>query len=63
MKEWEEIARHSEFVILFLTLVGGFYLLDGKIETQSQRADKLYEIYTDIQKDVYDIRKEKRINT
>ncbi len=36
-------ASHAEFVVLLLTLIGGFYLLDGKIERQAERTDRLYE--------------------
>lgn len=39
-KHW---STHIEFVVLFVTLIGGFYLLDGKIEKQSARTDSLYE--------------------
>ena len=42
---------HLEWLTLFVTLVGGFYLLDGKIERQSQRTDRLYEMYCELRKD------------
>lgn len=48
-KNW---TKHAEFMILFLTLIGGFYLLDGKIErgitVQSARSDRLYEMFIDM---------------
>lgn len=39
---------HLEFMVLWLTMLGGFYLLDGKIERQSARTDKLYEMFIEI---------------
>ncbi len=58
-KNW---TTHAEFVILLVTLLGGFYLLDGKIERQSQRTDRIYEMYCEIRKDFdqrfYDLLKE-----
>lgn len=42
---------HVEWLTLFITLIGGFYLLDGKIERQSQRTDRLYEMFIDLLKD------------
>ena len=47
-KHW---AIHAEFVVLLVTLLGGFYLLDGKIERQSARTDKLYEMFIDLVKE------------
>lgn len=47
-KSW---YSHAEFLVLLLTLLGGFYLLDGKIERQSSRTDKLYEMFIDLLKD------------
>lgn len=41
---------HFEFVVIFITLLGGFYLLDGKIERQGQRTDRLYEMFIDLLK-------------
>ena len=42
---------HTEFVVLLVTLLGGFYLLDGKIERQSARTDRLYEMFIDLLKE------------
>ena len=60
-KNW---TSHAEFVILLITLIGGFYLLDGKIEHQSTRTDRLYEMFCDIQKEsdqkFYDLLKERK---
>lgn len=47
-KSW---STHAEFIILLVTLLGGFYLLDGKIERQSERTDKLYEMFIDLIKE------------
>lgn len=52
MTENKGWASHAEFVVIFVTLLGGFYLLDGKIErntqAQSSRTDRLYEMFIDI---------------
>jgi hypothetical protein len=50
MKE-QSWSIHAEFVVLLVTLIGGFYLLDGKIERQSARTDKLYEMFIDLLKE------------
>jgi len=47
-KHW---TTHVEFVVLLVTLIGGFYLLDGKIERQSSRTDRLYEMFIDLIKE------------
>jgi hypothetical protein len=43
---------HVEWVVVLVTLLGGFYLLDGKIErntcAQSARTDRLYEMFIEI---------------
>lgn len=52
-KHW---TTHVEFMVLLVTLIGGFYLLDGKIERQGERTDKLYEIYVNTQKDIFELR-------
>ncbi len=51
MKDNTQWTIHAEFVVLLITLLGGFYLLDGKIERQSQRTDRLYEMFIDIVKE------------
>ena len=38
---------HVEWAVVLVTLLGGFYLLDGKIERQGQRTDRLYEMWCD----------------
>ena len=45
---------HVEWVVVLVTLLGGFYLLDGKIERQGSRTDRLYEMYCDVQKQMKD---------
>lgn len=47
-KHW---TTHVEFVVLLVTLIGGFYLLDGKVERQGARTDKLYEMFIDLLKE------------
>jgi hypothetical protein len=47
-KHW---TTHIEFIVLLITLMGGFYLLDGKIERQSARTDRLYEMFIDLLKE------------
>lgn len=42
---------HAEFVILLITLLGGFYTLDTKIQCQSQRTDRLYEMFIELIKE------------
>lgn len=44
-KHW---TTHLEFAVLLITLIGGFYLLDGKIDRQGARTDKLYEMFIEI---------------
>jgi len=46
--ENKSFTNHIEFMVLLVTLIGGFYLLDGKIERQSERTDKLYEMFIDL---------------
>lgn len=52
MENW---VGHIEFLALLMTLLGGFYLLDGKIERQGerqgQRTDRLYEMFIEIVKE------------
>jgi len=47
-KHW---SIHAEFVIVFITLLGGFYMIDTKVAQQSQRTDKLYEMFIDLLKE------------
>lgn len=42
---------HTEFVVILITLLGGLYLLDRKIERQAHRTDKLYEMFIDLVKE------------
>ena len=42
---------HVEWVVVLITLLGGFYLLDGKIERQGYRTDRLYEMFIDLLKE------------
>lgn len=47
-KNW---SVHVEFLVIFITLLGGFYLFDGKIERQAQRTDRLYEMFIEVVKE------------
>jgi len=49
------LSSHIEFMVLLVTLIGGFYLLDGKIERQGERTDKLYEMFVSIQNEIKDL--------
>ena len=42
---------HAEFVIVFITLLGGFDMIENKVSQQSQRTDKLYEMFIDLVKE------------
>ncbi len=51
MNENKNWFVHVEWVVVLVTLLGGFYLLDGKIERQSIRSDRLYEMFFDLIKE------------
>lgn len=57
-------SSHVEWAVLLVTLIGGFYMIDGKIERQMTRTDKLYEMYCNQQKEFdkrfYDLLKENK---
>jgi hypothetical protein len=55
MDEKKSWVQHVEWLVLLGTLISGFYLLDGKIDRQSSRVDRLYEMYCDMQKEIKDI--------
>jgi hypothetical protein len=55
MNESKNWITHVEFVVLLTTLLGSFYLLDGKIERQSNRTDHLYEMFLEVQKEIKDL--------
>lgn len=57
MNEW---IGHAEFIVLLITILGSFYLLDGKIERQSSRTDRLYEMYCEVQKEIRDLYKNRK---
>lgn len=46
---------HVEWVVVLITLLGGFYMLDGKIERQGERTDKLYEMFVDNLKELKEL--------
>lgn len=51
MENW---VQHMQFIVLMATMIGGVYVIDGKVErqvaTQSQRTDKLYEMFVELVK-------------
>lgn len=51
MNESKGWVIHGEFIILLITLLGGFYLLDGKIERANGRTDRLYEMFIEMVKE------------
>ena len=42
---------HVEWIAVMTAIIGGFYFLDAKIERQSARTDKLYEMFIDLVKE------------
>ena len=50
---------HVEWVVLLLTLLGGFYMLDNKIERNtaalSARSDRLYEMFIQVHDEIKDL--------
>ena len=42
---------HIEFAVLLIVLIGGFYTVDSKIDRQSARTDRLYEMFIEIVKE------------
>ena len=54
-KAGNTFTTHAEFAVLLITLIGGFYLLDGKIERQGERTDKLYEMFVQVQNEIKDL--------
>lgn len=38
---------HLEFAVMLITIIGGFYTLDNKIERQSERTDRLSQAQTE----------------
>lgn len=53
MEKEKTFTSHIEFMVLLITLLGGFYLLDGKIERQGERTDKLYEMFVSAQEEFH----------
>lgn len=46
---------HVEWVTVFITLLGGFFMLDSKIETQNARTDRLYDMFVDNQTRMHEL--------
>lgn len=45
MEEKRNWFIHVEWAVMLITLLGGFYTLDAKIERQGQRTDRLLEMF------------------
>ena len=61
----KDMTTHIEFLVLLITLLGGFYNLDGKIERQGNRIDQQgnridhqYQIWVSTQKEILDTQKQ-----
>ena len=48
VKTEKNFSIHIEWALLMITLIGGFYLIDAKIDRQSERTDRLYEMFIDL---------------
>lgn len=46
----DAITSFASWATIMGTMIGGFYLLDAKIERQGERTDKLYEMFIDLLK-------------
>jgi hypothetical protein len=53
--EKSPFMAHAEFAVLLITLISGFYLLDGKIERANERTDKVYEMFMTIHDEIKDL--------
>lgn len=54
----KSLVQHIEWFAVLITMIGGFFLmmgrmdtLDQKIENQSTRTDRLYEMFIDLLKE------------
>ena len=47
----EKWTSHVEWAIMIVTLIGGFYMVNAKIERQGERTDRLYEMFIDLLKE------------
>ncbi len=50
-RKMETWTRHIEFAVILVTLIGGIFTLDAKIERQGERTDRLYEMFIDLLKE------------
>lgn len=39
---------HLEFVVILVTIIGGFVMLESKLDRQSERTDTLYVMFIDL---------------
>ena len=42
---------HAEFIVLLVSLLVGFSVLDEKLDKQKARSDRLYEMFIDLLKE------------
>lgn len=47
----KEIINHIEWFTILITIVGGFFLLSGRMDQQSARTDRLYEMFIEVVRD------------
>jgi hypothetical protein len=44
-------VTHAEWIAVMVAIMGGFFMLNAKIDQQSARTDKLYEMFIDLVKE------------
>lgn len=49
----KSLISHIEWLIVFLTLIGGFYALDGRIDAINSRFDQFLMIWHEEAKDFH----------
>lgn len=63
-KERVRWGTHIEFAVLFVTILGGFYMIDAKCERAHERIDRTYDMFTELSKEMnqkfYDLLKENK---
>lgn len=52
IKENIHWGTHIEFAVLFVTILGGFYMIDAKCERAHERIDRTYDMFTDLSKEM-----------
>lgn len=46
-----EIVHHLEWFTVLATIIGGFFLLSNRMDSQVQRTDRLYEMFIELVKE------------